>query len=142
NVPQQLKIPVDLAMNTKLINLFKSENVNVLELRNILEASERIDTGLDLVTLNYLANAKVSDLMERLHENPQDLELIKTILQLLDLIEGSPITPEYWEAQNLAFTIRREKYEDLKSQEESGQSGAEDWRSAFDALLQKLHLIT
>src|SRR5690606_29498571 len=130
NVPQQLKIPVDLAMNTKLTNLFKSEKTNVSELKNVLDAAERIDAVLDLVTLNYLADAKVKDLMKRLYEIPEDGQLIQDTLELVGLIEGSRITPEYWEAQNLAFAIKKRKVNDFAIAREE----------AFTELLNKLQI--
>src|SRR5690606_29004144 len=141
NVPQQLKIPVDLAMNTKLINLLKSDAVNIPEIKNVLEASKRIDTTLDLVTLNFLTDAKVNRLMRQLYENPEDDEMIVTILEFLQLFDQSNIAPEFWEAQNIAFSIKKDIYESMKGNSDAGNIRAERWTGAFDELLKTLHLI-
>ena len=138
NVPQQLKIPVDLAMNTKLTKLFKSEKTNVSELKNVLDAAERIDVVLDLVTLNYLADAKVSDLMKRLCETPEDDQLIQDTLELVGLIEGSRITPEYWEAQNFAFATKKRKVNDFTIAR--GDHPTANGEEAFSELLNKLQI--
>ncbi|MEX2594639.1 MAG: DUF3536 domain-containing protein [Anditalea sp.] len=141
NVPQQLKLPVDLAVNNKLINLLKSETMNVSDLSKVLEASNRIAADLDLITLKYLSDAKVNDLLKELYENPADEKLMTTILDLLHLIETSEIAPEYWEAQNIAFLIKTEKYKSFKEASEAGDPEAEKWIKDFDELYQSLNLI-
>lgn len=141
NVPQQLKIPVDLAMNTKLINLLKADTLQVNEIKNVLEASKRIDTDLDLVTLTYLTDVKVNELMRQFYDHPKEDEIMVIILDLLQLIEGSKITPEYWEAQNIAFAIKREIYHSTKAESETGNFRADRWVTAFDELYKTLHLI-
>lgn len=141
NVPQQLKIPVDLAMNTRLSNLLKSDVVNISEIKNVMEASKRIDTTLDLITLNFLTDAKVNRLMRQLYANPEDDDMIITILEFLQLFDHSDIAPEFWEAQNIAFTIKKEIYHSMKEKSDSGDIRAERWIGAFDELFKTLHLI-
>src|SRR5690606_38125062 len=50
--PRQLKLPVELALNTRLIKLIDKENENDLEeLKKTLEEAEKVSIDLDLLTL-------------------------------------------------------------------------------------------
>ena len=138
--PQQIKLPVDLAINTKLANLLKAEDTDISEMTYVLEAANRIDADLDLVSLNYLTDERLGNMLKDLASNPRDKTLRKSILVLLQLIETCNITPEYWEAQNLAFDIKSKYYDLIKARSKVDDEDAEDWIRDFDHIIKKLNI--
>lgn len=141
-VPKQLKLPIDLAINTKLINMLEAEEINLKALENLLDVAKRIAVELDTVTLNYLANERVRALIDELAKDPNDNELLKYIVDLLRLIKRGDIKPELWEAQNTAFLIKTNIYETYMTRCERGNNpNAESWCQLFDALYKNLNLV-
>lgn len=139
-VPQQLKLPVDLAVNTKLINLLKSDGQNLTEMRPILKNARRIEADLDEVTIKFLLDAKVSDLMKQLNQEPQDIELMRDIFDLLVLIKECSLSSDLWEAQNIVFSMRKALGQRLTQVAQEGDEEALYWVQSFNDLCEILKL--
>jgi alpha-amylase/alpha-mannosidase (GH57 family) len=105
-VPHQLKVPADLAINTTLTQLLTDEPLDMNRLSELLDSANELNAELDLVSLNFLAEAKLTGMMRELAKNPFEITLLEKILEFLNLIEGSTISPEYWEARNITFSLR------------------------------------
>lgn len=137
-IPRQLKQPVDLAVNTKLINILKDEEIKLKDLEMLLESAQRISVDLEMLTLDYIANEKVGKLLLSLEENPDDRDLLEYIIKLLKLLKEGGVAPEYLEAQNSAFRIRQSSYAHLcKLDDEDSRH----WCEMFDELYKNLNLV-
>ena len=140
-VPKQLKLPMDLAVNTKLINILSDDHIDLGELTKLLDAVEIVSVDLDLVTLNYMADVRVAELMKELAKDPHDPSMLEYIVNLLKLIRKGRMRPEYWAAQNTAFLIKTEIYDSYLSRCQVGSSSAENWCQLFDKLYKNLKLV-
>lgn len=140
-VPKQLKLPMDLALNTKLINILSAGEIDINELSKLIEAIEIISVDLDLVTLNYIVDERLGELMKELAKDPHDPTMLEYIVNLLKLIKKTGLRPEYWQAQNTAFLIKTEIYESYLNRCERGNSDAESWCQLFDKLYKNLKLV-
>lgn len=106
SIPHQLKVPVDLAINTTLTNILKEEPLDLEKFTQLLESANDLDAELDLVSLNFLTEARATQMMRDLAENPFEINLLERVIAFVNLIETSTISPEYWEAQNIAFDLK------------------------------------
>ena len=139
-VPERLKLPVDTVVNTKLIDLLKAKEFNLVKFERLLNSAQLIDVDLDVVTINYLTDAKLDSLMFRLRENPKDFEVLECVNDLLTLLQGSPLKPNKWEAQNIAFDLRVEALPQILRESRSGDKEAKAWIEAFHQLEDHLNL--
>lgn len=140
-VPQRLKTPVDMAINGKLIQELKNGEFELERLKNLLHTASNINVNLDVVTLNFLTDNKLNTLMHEFQENPSDLDLLDNIYSLIDLIKESPLQPNEWEAQNIAFKIKEEHYDHYVEEEKKGNEEAAAWLKSFRYLSEKLNLV-
>lgn len=140
-VPSRLKMPVDMAVNNKLILELESESFSIKRLKTLLDTANEIDVNLDEVTLNFLTDKKLNSLMRKLKKDPRDLELIHSINQLITLGRESALSINEWEAQNIAFDIKNENFEDFLNKSNSGDKEAEAWLISFTTLAQHLNLV-
>lgn len=141
-IPQQLKMPVDLAINMKLSKILKSDELNIMQLSQLFEAAHRVNTDLDLVSLQYLADLKLAKMLKALYDDPTNDSLIKSLLALLDLINKSKINPEFWEAQNFAYHIKSQYYLDILVKAENKTVEAQTWINDINKILQHLNITT
>lgn len=140
-VPSRLKLPVDMAVNTKLIKELENKNFNIEKFSELIRSASDIDVNLDIVTLNFLTDERLNSLMRKLRKNPKDLDLIEKINKLIKLIKGCPLQPNEWEAQNIAFQIREREYEHFQKKSEDGNKEADAWLESFRELATQLNLI-
>ena len=140
-VPSRLKMPVDMAVNNKLILELENEDFNIKRLKTLLDTAHEINVTLDEVTLNFLTDKKLNSLMRKLKKDPRDLELIHSINQLIVLGRESALSINEWEAQNIAFDIKNENFDDFVNKSHSGDKEAEVWLMSFTKLAQHLNLV-
>lgn len=140
-VPTRLKMPVDMAVNNRLINELEVEDFNIKRLKILLDTAKEIDVTLDEVTLNFLTDKKLNSLMRKLEKDPRDLELMHSINQLITLGRESALSINEWEAQNIASDIKNENFDDFVNKSYSGDKEAEAWLLSFSTLAQHLNLV-
>ncbi|MCM4160318.1 DUF3536 domain-containing protein [Antarcticibacterium flavum] len=140
-VPNRLKMPVDMAVNNKIIHELENEHFKLHRLKHLLESASHINVTLDDVTLGYLTDNKLNSLMKQLREDPDNIELLKLINDFLQLIKESPLEPNEWEAQNIAFEIKDEQFDHYSNEEKAGNEKAGEWIQAFIELEKKLNLV-
>lgn len=130
-----------MAVNNKLILELENESFSIKRLKTLLDTANEIDVNLDEVTLNFLTDKKLNSLMRKLKKDPRDLELIHSINQLITLGRESALSINEWEAQNIAFDIKNENFEDFLNKSNSGDKEAEAWLISFTTLAQHLNLV-
>ncbi|NJW53238.1 DUF3536 domain-containing protein [Salinimicrobium oceani] len=141
NVPSRLKLPVEMAVNNRLVKELKRADCNFKKLVKQIKSAVAIEANLDLVTLNYLVDRKLTEKIMKLEKDSENLALLKEINALVKLIEETPVTPEKWEAQNIIFGIKENEYETMQEKKENGDAAAAEWIDAFHELEESVNLV-
>ncbi len=75
-------------------------------------------------------------MMEELSKNPDDVEAIRTITSVLEIIRSLTVELNLWRAQNLYFDLCK-RYRAI-SELKKGEKQAEDWLISFARLGEQL----
>jgi translation elongation factor EF-1beta len=139
-VPSRLKLPVEMAVNNRLVNELKKKDWDLKKLENQIKSAVSIEADLDKVTLNFLAEQRLTDLMLELEKNPMDLKMLKKVNEFLKMLEETPLSPEKWEAQNIIFGIKEEHFQEVHERSEEGDEAASKWIDEFQELEKSVNL--
>ncbi len=139
-VPSRLKLPVEMAVNNRLVKELKKKDCNFKKLQNQIKSAVSIEANLDKVTLDFLAEKKLTDLMLDLEKDPLDLIMLKKVNALLKMLEETPLSPEKWEAQNIVFGIKEEHYQNVLERSDEGDEAASKWVQEFQELEESVNL--
>nr|MBI1229386.1 DUF3536 domain-containing protein [Cytophagales bacterium] len=139
--PNQLKLPVDLTINSRLTGILKAKPIDIPALKRNLEAALLVDAELDTVSLTYLVDSKASMMMRELKQDPSNNTLLNQLLSLLQVIANSDISPEYWEAQNELFAIKNGYFKEIKDQTASDDPEVDNRTQDYLQLFETLNLI-
>ncbi|WP_324718997.1 DUF3536 domain-containing protein [Salinimicrobium sp. HB62] len=139
-VPSRLKLPVEMAVNNRLEKELKKKGCDFKKLENQIKSAVSIEAELDKVTLNFLAEQQLTDLMLKLEKAPLDLKMLKKVNALLKMLEATPLSPEKWEAQNIAFGIKEEHFQEMQERSEGGDEAASKWVKEFQELEESVNL--
>ena len=140
-VPGRLKMPVEMAVNNRLVTELKKKELSYRKLEKQLKSAVAIDASLDLVTLNFLMDNRLTDLVSALKKEPDKLELLHFINQVLRLIKETPLDPEIWEAQNIIFEIKEQNLDEKLRKAEEGDPDSKDWVTAFKELEELVNIV-
>ncbi len=123
-IPKPLAIPVELVLIGQVRHLLETGQSRPNQLQSLAAEIEKLDITLDEPMLGLAAGRQLVKQMEKLARTPQNLALMLTVIETLEVLKNLPIHPDLWRAQNLYWKIHRE---------ESGQPEGE-WRDAFQRL--------
>ncbi|MFD2518724.1 DUF3536 domain-containing protein [Salinimicrobium flavum] len=140
-VPARLKLPVEMAVNNRLVKELKRDVLNFRKLEKQLKSAVAIDADLDLITLDFLTDQRLTALVQELEQDPANLQLLQLINKLLELIELTPLNPEKWQSQNIVFAIKERIYREMTEKSEAGDETAAEWVDEFRALEESVNLV-
>ncbi|MFW5759603.1 MAG: DUF3536 domain-containing protein, partial [Cyclobacteriaceae bacterium] len=139
-LPHPIRIPLEFIVNAKLRKLLEQQEVNINELNRVQDEINRLSVNLDTLTLNYIATQRFTRYVERLFENPEDLVLMKKVVDFLKILKELPLTLDLWRSENLIFLIRRIHFEAFSYKSERGNVEAQTWMHNFNTLYEELNM--
>ncbi|MEQ9438619.1 MAG: DUF3536 domain-containing protein [Cyclobacteriaceae bacterium] len=139
--PRPLKFPGDFTVNAQLQRILESEEIDMRELSIVADSIQHLSVELDQVGLNYLAADRVNKMMNRLKEDPLNDRLIGKVVKFIQVCKQVNLSPDLWEAQNIAFLIRRKHYLEQCHERDSGDGKAQVWCEVFESLFYELNIL-
>ena len=132
--PKVLEDPVWYIINLDLKKVLSDSNPDTQRLAALVDEMTRGKFEPDTDTLNFTSSLAITNLMQRLFENPDDLILMEKIATVFKIL--SPFTLKYnlWESQNDYFYIGRKKAAAMQTLSASGDIHARQWIRLFEEL--------
>ncbi|MEJ8804022.1 DUF3536 domain-containing protein [Pontibacter sp. H249] len=139
-LPRPLQTTVEFIVNNRLLREFESEKPDPDEIKRLLEEVKRMRIRLNYTQLEFAVTNRVDILMQKIQQEPQNLNAINLLIRLLEVLEGSKLETDYWQAQNIAFYMQQNGYKDYKKRSEKGDNEAQAWCQQFEKLYHNLNL--
>ena len=134
-LPAALQITIEHIINTKLEHQFTAARPKPRTIKNLLDEAQRLNVQLRREDLEYEAAQQVMRLLKELEKEPDDPNRIVRALKFLRVLEGSPLQPDYWQAQNIAFRLKNTVYKDHMK-----EGGDPDWQRRLGKLYGRLNI--
>ena len=87
----------------------------------------------DQANFAFLASQRISTLMNRLSDNPDNILLMEKIIAILELLGQLSLDLDLWKAQNTYFAMSRKIYPEIISQAATDDLAAR-WVKLFEHL--------
>lgn len=137
-LPEAFSVIGQLILNTRIQSLLEEDRIELEELKRAVEEIKRFSFTIYKRDIGYAATIKITLLMEELSANPDDVELIKTITSILEVVRSLTVELNLWKAQNLYFNLC-ERYRTI-SELDKGEKKAEEWLISFAGLGEQLSI--
>jgi alpha-amylase/alpha-mannosidase (GH57 family) len=131
-IPRPLAVPVELVLVGEFRALLEADPPRPAELRRLTEEVERLEIPLDEPMLGLAAGRQLERQMEKLAQAPGNLALMLTLCETLEMLQGLPIRPDLWRAQNLYWSIHQNHHPAYLARRE------EEWLGSFRRLGESL----
>ncbi|MFD2515113.1 DUF3536 domain-containing protein [Pontibacter locisalis] len=139
-LPLPLKTTVDIIVNTKLLRELNAEDPNPKEVSRLMEEAKRMDVKLNYNALEFAVTSRVEIMMKQVQEQLHSIDFMDRMIELLMVLDNSDLDLDYWQAQNIAFRIQQDGYEDYKERSNMGDKAAAEWCDKFETLYNNLNL--
>jgi hypothetical protein len=118
----------------------EAEEIDLDGLKTLIKEVKRWSIEVDKITLNFVATLKVNDLLERLYNKPEDIQLLEVIHNILKMLQSLSLELKLWQAQNIYFSIGKKIYTEMLSNANAGKENARIWIKHFNKLGQYLYV--
>ncbi len=102
----------------------------------LLELARREGIKLEEAGIAYAAGNALSRLMRELRKQPRDTKTLMIADILVTLLQMFPFNVNYWEAQNIFYSLLKDEFPGISE----GRNSSFEWRERFLALGEKLRV--
>jgi alpha-amylase/alpha-mannosidase (GH57 family) len=132
-LPSVLSTTVSFVLNTDLRQALAAEPLILDELARLVSEARRWQISVDEATLGLQASAKCTEIMDQIEREPDKLELMKTLVRLLEILLQLPMDLDLWKVQNVYFRMSSLYREKLEAADASDDL-ARNWTQTFAQL--------
>ncbi|MFP4559306.1 MAG: DUF3536 domain-containing protein, partial [Archaeoglobaceae archaeon] len=130
-LPKAIRAPVEFVLDMDLRKLLEQEETDLEELQKLVEEIKKWDFEVDKVTTRHVLSQKITDLMEKLYQDPQNTSLMEKTISLIKTVQPLELGPDLWKAQNLYFSIGKQTLEEMYKRKDED---AAEWLELFESL--------
>jgi len=132
-LPRMLMTVVEFILNRDISDVLQQEDVDIKRFKQLIEEMRRWSFKRDQTNFTFLASEKLSSMMNRLSDHPDNIQLMEKIVTILELLGQLNLDLDLWKSQNTYFAMSRRIYPDIASQA-GKDSLADRWLGLFGHL--------
>jgi alpha-amylase/alpha-mannosidase (GH57 family) len=133
HVPQLrgLRMAVEEVLNREIRHQFASDHLDAERVRSLLVECQAMKVALEREILGYACKGYFDRLSESLLKTPEDVELLRRLIDAAKLARELPFETNLWKPQNVYFEISRTIRPDWTERARQGDETAKLWDSLF-----------
>ncbi len=140
-LPKALGTPAEFILSEDLCREVQAETIDLNRLQNLAADARRLSLDLDKERLRFVAGHKISNLMDKFQESPDNLDLLQIIGKTLEILKTIISDIDLQNAQNIFFGVAKTRYPEVEKTAQSGDVTAARWIEDFKNLAHQLGLV-
>ena len=137
---RRFQVAAEFTLNSDILKTVESNNLNIQEMKTLLDEAKRTDIPLDGTTLEFAIRNKLQAMAEQLHAKPLDTELLEILDAAVGVAEAAPFPVRYWTVQNIYFDVLKNVYPQVRDKKVNPPIDFEKWVALFRSLGDKLSI--
>ena len=137
-LPKAFRAAAELILNVDLKRALSNGAADPEEVRRLLDERESLKVDLEIEGLSFALGTALKELVEALHQRPEDPDLLRRMDAIVSLTRSTPFKVDLWRAQNRWYELRQTVYPRLQEEAEKGDRKAAEWVELFKPLGEKL----
>lgn len=137
-LPPGLDTVTDFVLQSDIRRQIEAEPVALERLGSLIqEAQSRQDRVFD-PNISYAVKNKMEHLIQKLAENPGELEVIRQLKQFAERVMPLPLGLNLWKVQNTYWELLQKTFPDFRQRASAGSDTDRQWVTEFLALGEQL----
>jgi alpha-amylase/alpha-mannosidase (GH57 family) len=133
-LPKVLANTVLVMLNKDLLDVLGAEVINFKRLEELVSEVKEWSLEIDKVTLGFVVNQKINDIMLKFLENPYEIKHLEILERIFRTLLPLHLSLDLWKAQNIYYSVGKKFYNSIKEKVASGNATAKKWIEYFDKL--------
>lgn len=137
-LPRAFAAAAELVLNVDLRRQVGDPKADLEEVHRLLAERTALGVDLDAKELSYALEQALETLVERLHERPDDPDLLRRMDETVILAGSVPFRVDLWRVQNRCYELRKAVYPRQAEKAEEGDARAAEWVERFRVLEERV----
>ncbi|HDY66450.1 MAG TPA: DUF3536 domain-containing protein, partial [Candidatus Scalindua sp.] len=133
-LPRPFSASAEYILNTDIRKIFEEKDLDIEKLKKLIDETKKWSIKIDTTTIGFVASSWLNSLVERLYEQPEDLQLFEKVDNTLEILRPLSLSMDFWKPQNIHFLIGKNFYTTMKEKASKGDVFAERWVGVFRKL--------
>ena len=130
-LPRVFEVAAEFLLNTDLRWDLKDEEPNLEHIKSLFAEARTLHVRLDTAGLAYRLRKTLARMAERLRGQPDDLALLRSLEEVVDLARSLTFEVDFWKPQNVYCELTGTAFPEALARLEEGDRGAEAWLEQF-----------
>ncbi len=139
-LPKAFSASVEFILNADFRKLMGEDELDINGIKKIVDEFKKWTLHPDKTLLGFVTSSKINKIMAELHANPDNMSLLKTIDNLLEILRDFPLDLNLWKSQNIYFTLCKGLHSEMQEKINSGDPLAQDWMESMKNIGRHLHV--
>ena len=137
-IPRDFRAAEELIINNALHRAVKNAPIDVVQVRDLLDAAAKWQIALDMEGISYNYRDILEKMMTDFMGNPSDIDKLKDLLAAVSLARSLPFSVDLLKVQILFWDVLMKVYPQFKQKAERKEEPAVSWVEAFVSLGKQL----
>jgi hypothetical protein len=130
-LPGPFSASAEYILNTDIRKIFEEKDLDIEKLKKLIDETKRWSIKIDTTTIGFVASSWLNSFVERLYQQPEDLQLFEKVDNTLEILRPLSLSMDFWKPQNIHFLIGKNFYTTMKEKATKGDAFAERWVEVF-----------
>lgn len=139
-VPKAFHAAAELILNIDLHRAVSSETIDTESIRSAVDTARSWQVDLDTKGISHELEQNLRKMMAGLVATPEDINILKNLVEAVSLARSMPFSVDLWKIQNLYWDMLQSSYPVFKQKAEHNDQPAAEWVKEFSSLGQKLSI--
>jgi hypothetical protein len=109
-LPDVLRVTAEFVLNSDLKHCLEKDPADSVRIAMLMELVKREGVKLEEAGLSYAATRSLTRIMQRLEQEPMNMELLDRANVLVTLLQMFPFHVDYWKAQNIFYSMLKKVF--------------------------------
>ncbi len=129
--PRPLQAAAQIVLNMEIEQMLSTQTPDLDRLQKLIADAKQLSAALDSELLAFEASEKIAEEFNRLSATPENIDIVRWISRLIQMVSSLPIKLNLWQSQNTAFKIAQNQYRKIKERQDEA---AKVWIAEFTHL--------
>ncbi len=137
-LPSALRMASDQVRHSEIRRELQANPIDFPKLASLLDDAVRQHRQILDADLSFVAKDRLEQMIQKLAEAPENIELVRTLSHLAELVMPLPIGLNSWKVQNTYWNLLQKVLPELRQRAVAGDESARVWVESFLQLGEKL----
>ncbi len=137
-LPKPFAIAAQFVAANDICREVQRDKLDFEKISRLIEEVKRFSLDLDRKSLGFVVSQRINSLMREFSAKPEGIVFLEAIERIFGILGDLNLEMDLWAAQNIFFSIGKERYDAMEERAAQGEETARKWLERFNRVAESL----